>query len=55
MSLFKKIFPKHDKEEPLNIEKGDIPAMLIAALITFGPYVIFISLLYVAIAYLFFG
>ncbi len=53
MSLFNRIFSKRDDAPPLETEKGDLLAMFIAALITFGPLVLFISLLYVAIAYLF--
>jgi len=36
----KELEKKRDEEEPLKLEKGDLPAMLIAALIVFGPVVI---------------
>ncbi len=39
--------------ENINLEKGDLAAMLIAALLTFGPLIIVISLIYVGIALLF--
>ncbi len=56
MSLFDRFFSRRDEEQtqPLELEKGDLPAILIAAAITFGPLIIVISLIYVAIAYLFF-
>ncbi len=37
----------------MDLEKGDYTAMLIAALITFGPFILFISLVYIGIAMLF--
>jgi len=36
----KELEKKRDEEEPLKLEKGDLPAMLIAALIVFGPVVL---------------
>ncbi len=33
----------------LQLEKGDLPAMIIAALITFGPIIIGVSLIYIII------
>ncbi len=37
----------------IKLEKGDLPAMLIAAFITFMPLVITITLIYIGVAYLF--
>ncbi len=51
--MLKGFFPKRDESQPLDIEKGDLLAMFIAAIITFGPLIVIVSLLYVAIAYLF--
>ncbi len=45
-----------DKKQPdddLELEKGDLTAMLLAALFTFGPLVVIISAIYIAIAFLF--
>ncbi len=63
MSLFKGLKPgilkDKSKEEldkhydKIELEKGDLPAMLIAALITFLPVTIIVALIYIAIAYLF--
>ncbi len=37
----------------IELEKGDLTAMLIAALITFTPLIIIISLVYIGVAFLF--
>lgn len=44
--------PKHDsetneewKEDDFKIEKGDIPAIIISALIVFGPLLIFLFII----------
>ncbi len=42
-----------DRSEMPELEKGDFVAMLIAALVTFAPLVLFISLVYIGVAYLF--
>ncbi len=54
---FREDMPKQKSEEELKkrfdeikLEKWDLPAMLIAALITFGPLVLGISLVYIIIA-----
>ncbi len=39
--------------DSIDLEKGDLAAMLIAALITFGPLIIVLSLIYVGVAILF--
>ncbi len=39
--------------EKIELEKGDLAAMLIAALLTFAPLVIILSLVYVGVAFLF--
>ncbi len=39
--------------EEIELEKGDLLAMLIAAIITFGPLILVVSLIYVGIAILF--
>ncbi len=39
--------------ESLELEKGDLLAMFIAAFITFGPLIIIITALLVGIAYIF--
>ncbi len=56
----KSSMPKQKSKEKLEerfytieLEKGDLPAMLIAAIITFGPVILIISLAYVGIAFLF--
>ncbi len=61
--MFKKFRPNVFKEkteselrehyENIELEKGDLLAMLIAAIITFGPLIITISLIYVFIAAVF--
>ncbi len=50
-SKSKEELDKHYDE--MELEKGDMTAMLIAALITFGPIVLGISALYIFVAYLF--
>jgi len=37
------IFEKAKTEEPLELEKGDIPAMILAALIVFLPFILVLS------------
>ncbi len=64
MSLFDKYrdrMPKERNKESLDehydnieLEKGDLAAMLIAALITFGPLILVISIVYIGLALLFF-
>lgn len=59
MSLFSKyakLLPKQKSKEELDerydniqLEKGDLPAMLIAALLVFGPVVIVVILLMVVL------
>ncbi len=61
--MFKKFRPHIFKEkteselrehyENIELEKGDLLAMLIAAIITFAPLIIIISLIYVFIAAVF--
>ncbi len=61
--MFKKfrpdLFTKKTKKEldehyeNLELEKGDLLAMIIAAIITFGPVVLAISIIYVLIAFIF--
>ncbi len=60
LDRYRHVLPKNKKKEELDkrfeeieLEKGDLPAMLIAALLTFGPIILVISLLYVGIALLF--
>ncbi len=57
---YKNIMPKKKSKKELDehydnmdLEKGDYFAMLVAALITFVPLVIIISLVYIGIALLF--
>ncbi len=57
---YKKLLPKNKSKKELNehydkieLEKGDYTAMLIAGLLTFGPLVLIISLVYICIALLF--
>ncbi len=61
LNKYRSKLPKEKNKEDLEkryddieLEKGDLPAMLIAALITFGPLIIVISLVYLVIA-MFFG
>ncbi len=56
----KSVMPRQKSKEELQerfnsieLEKGDLPAMLIAAIITFGPVILIISLVYVGIAFVF--
>ncbi len=61
--MFKKFRPNIFKEkskselsehyENMELEKGDLLAMLIAAIITFGPIIIIISMIYVFVATIF--
>ncbi len=44
---------KKQPEFDLELEKGDLTAMLIAAALTFGPLIIIISAIYIAISFLF--
>ncbi len=37
----------------MDLEKGDLTAMIIAAVLTFSPLIIILSLIYVGIAFLF--
>ncbi len=58
MFFLKKFKDKSNHEleehyEKIELEKGDLTAMLIAALITFLPIVIVISLMYVGVVFLF--
>ncbi len=54
--IFKKKSKKQldDHYNNIELEKGDLPAMIIAALLTFGPIIIAVSLIYVIIG-IFFG
>ncbi len=47
----KKELEQHYKD--LELERGDLAAMLIAAFITFAPIVVIISLVYIGVAYIF--
>ncbi len=61
--MFKKLRPNLFKEktkqeldehyENLELERGDLLAMLIAAFITFAPLIVVISLVYIIIAFIF--
>ncbi len=60
LDKYKSALPKNKSKkeldehyEKMDLEKGDYTAMLIAALITFGPFILFISLVYIGIAMLF--
>ncbi len=60
-SKIKRVFKKDvndrkvDKtKEDLNLEKEDLKAMIIAALLTFMPVIIFIAVLFYAIIYILF-
>ncbi len=60
LEKYKKALPKKKSKEELDehynnmdLDKSDYVAMLIAGLITFGPLVVFISLVYIGVALLF--
>ncbi len=60
LDKYRHVLPKDKNKEELDehykdmeLEKGDLPAMLIAALLTFGPVILVISLIYVGVALLF--
>ncbi len=60
LDKYRHVLPKDKSKEELDehfkdmeLEKGDLSAMLIAALITFGPVILVISLIYVGVALLF--
>jgi len=47
------IIERSKTEEPLELEKGDIPAMILAALIVFLPFVLAISGVMIVVGLLF--
>ncbi len=60
LDKYKSLLPKDKSKEELDerfekmdLEKGDFLAMLIAALITFGPVILIVSLVYIGVAMLF--
>lgn len=50
----KKLFEKSSKEDYLDVEKNDLPALMIAAFLIFVPAIALILGLFVLIAWLFF-
>ncbi len=60
LDKYRNLLPKQKSEEELDkhyenmeLEKGDLTAMLIAALITFGPLILIFSAIYIGVALLF--
>ncbi len=60
LDKYRSLLPKQKNEKELgkhydemDLEKGDLAAMLIAALITFGPVILIVSLVFIGIAMLF--
>lgn len=49
----KKIEEEHANSEPLDLEKGDLKAMIVAAFIVFSPIVLVLSAVLVGLYFLF--
>ncbi len=60
LDKYRSLLPKEKGKKELDrhyddmeLEKGDMPAMLLAALITFGPVVLAVVLVFIGVAKLF--